>query len=62
MSQNKSIFYDEWRACLKEHYLHVVRIGDSITEPSLREVLLDMGFAEEEIQAIQEEGNEESPS
>lgn len=49
MSGKRSIFYDEWRACLRAHYKHVVRINDQVTEPSLHGVLLRVGFTEDEI-------------
>ncbi len=49
MSQEKGVFYEEWRACLRAHYMDVVRTGDSITEPTLRGVLLEAGFSESEI-------------
>lgn len=46
----RSIFFEEWKACLRAHYLHVVHINDQITEPTLRRVLLDAGVSEAEIE------------
>ncbi|NJL93643.1 MAG: hypothetical protein HC915_07885 [Anaerolineae bacterium] len=58
-----NIFYDHWRECLREHYLHVLRSGDWITEPSLREVLKSTGFTEAELEALAAEtvGREARP-
>jgi hypothetical protein len=53
MSDNRSIFHDEWRACLHAHYLHVIRTGDSVTEPTLRHVLLQAGLSPEEVSTMQ---------
>jgi hypothetical protein len=53
---SRSEFYDEWRICLREHYMHVVRSGDEITEPTLRAVLLETGFTEDDIAAFYDEG------
>jgi hypothetical protein len=46
----RSIFFEEWKAGLRAHYLHVVRINDQVTEPTLRQVLLDAGVSENEIE------------
>jgi hypothetical protein len=56
MSKNQSIFFEEWRACLREHYLHVVRTGDTITEPTLRTVLLETGFTEDDLEELYQLG------
>ena len=50
-----SIFFDEWQACLRAHYQHVVRIQDEITEETLRIVLLQSGMTEEDLRALAEE-------
>lgn len=51
-----SIFFNEWRNCLREHYRYVLRTEDWITEKTLREVLLGVGgFSEDELQALYEE-------
>lgn len=53
--RQKSVFYQEWRDCLRAHYLHVVRTHDRITEPTLRVVLLDAGITQTEIDAWYQE-------
>jgi hypothetical protein len=58
----RSIFFDEWQACLRAHYKYVVCAHDPITEPTLRRVLLQTGVSEDEILALQDEaraGDEE---
>jgi hypothetical protein len=55
MSDNPSIFFDEWQACLHAHYIYVIRTGDTVTEPTLREVLLHSGLSEKELRALQDE-------
>lgn len=41
-----SVFADDWRACLREHYMHVVRTGDRVTLPSLTLVMHEVGFTD----------------
>lgn len=48
MSQS-SIFADEWRDCLREHYMYVIRERDEITRPTLTQVMLEAGFSESEL-------------
>lgn len=50
-----SIFYDEWRDCLREHYIYVIQSNDHVTEPSLREVMLEIGFTEDDLEHIRAE-------
>jgi hypothetical protein len=52
MSDNRSVFYDDWRDCLQSHYSHVIRVNDRVTEPTLRAVLLRVGFSEDEIREL----------
>ena len=52
MSEQRSIFYEDWRECLRAHYMHVVRTQDQITEPTLHGVLLRVGFSEDEIKEM----------
>ncbi len=54
MSQN--VFADEWRECLRAHYLHVVRIQDKVTEPSLTLVMREAGFSEAELRDLRLRG------
>jgi len=48
MSQS-SIFADEWRDCLREHYMYVIRERDDITRPTLTKVMLEAGFSDDEL-------------
>ncbi len=50
----QSIFFDEWQACLRAHYVYVIRAGDRVTEPTLRGVLLQTGLSETELAALRE--------
>ncbi|GAB4568864.1 MAG: hypothetical protein Kow0077_00420 [Anaerolineae bacterium] len=52
MSDNQSIFHEDWRDCLKAHYMYVVQHDDRVTEPSLHEILLRVGFSEDEIREM----------
>ena len=47
MSEN--IFADEWIECLEAHYMHVIRINDKVTEPSLSIVMHDAGFSDAQL-------------
>lgn len=44
-----SVFADEWRACLREHFMDVVRNRDRSTEKSLISVMHEVGFSESEL-------------
>jgi len=55
MTPNGSLFFDEWQACLRAHYLHVIRMQDTITESTLRGVLLATGLSEDELEALHQE-------
>lgn len=55
MTPNGSLFFDEWQACLRAHYVHVIRTHDTITEPTLRSVLLATGLSEDELEALRQE-------
>ena len=46
------VFADEWRACLRQHYMYVIQHNDTVTEPTLHGILLRVGFSEEEIREI----------
>lgn len=47
MSQN--IFADEWRDCLRAHYMYVVRTEDHVTLPTLTVVMHQAGFNDSEL-------------
>jgi hypothetical protein len=55
LNGQRSIFFDEWRDCLRSHFFYVVQVDDQVTLPSLREVLLQAGISEEEIDTWYEE-------
>jgi len=63
MTPKDSIFFDEWQACLRAHYIHVIRTHDTVTEPTLRHVLLATGLSEAELAALRAEalGMEDAP-
>jgi hypothetical protein len=50
--ENRSIFYDDWRDCLRAHYRTVIRENDMNNEKTLYTVLLDTGFTVEEIDEL----------
>lgn len=52
MSDSRGIFFDDWQACLRAHYVHVLRANDAITERTLRGVLLQSGVTEAELAAL----------
>jgi len=47
--QKDSIFVEEWRRCLRAHYMDVVRRDDQVTLKSLVRVMHDTGFSDEEL-------------
>jgi hypothetical protein len=51
----RSIFFDAWQACLRAHYVHVIRTSDVVTEPTLRAVLLQSGLSDDELHALYQE-------
>lgn len=44
-----SIFTDEWRRCLRAHYMDVIQRNDQITLKSLVRVMHDTGFNDDEL-------------
>jgi hypothetical protein len=55
MSPKRSIFFEEWQSCLRAHYVHVLRVEDDVTEPSLRHVLLHTGLQADDLDALHAE-------
>jgi len=45
----ENIFADEWLECLEAHYMHVIRINDKVTEPSLSIVMHSAGFSDAQL-------------
>jgi len=48
----RSLFFDDWQACLRAHYVYVIRMNDTVTEPSLRQVLLHTGLSEDDLEEL----------
>ncbi len=49
---DEGIFADEWRDCLRAHYMHVVRTDDRVTLRSLVDVMAQVGFTEDDLKAL----------
>jgi hypothetical protein len=47
-----SVFAEEWRDCLRAHYTYVVRNNDRTTEHTLRGVMVEAGFGEDELKQL----------
>lgn len=47
-----SVFSEEWRRCLREHYQDVVRRNDTLTLRTLTPILYRVGFTEEELRNL----------
>lgn len=48
----RSVFADEWRDCLQAHFSYVIHNQDKVTERTLRGVLREVGFNEDELAAL----------
>lgn len=48
----ESIFSADWRNCLVAHYTHVIRADDKRTERSLRGVMHNVGFSDDDLKQI----------
>ncbi len=44
-----SVFADDWRACLRQHYIETVRKQDRVTLPSLTLVMYEVGFSDDDL-------------
>lgn len=53
MTRSRSLFFDDWQDCLRAHYVHVVRTQDTLTQPTLRQVLLNTGLSEDDLRALE---------
>jgi hypothetical protein len=58
----RSLFFDDWQACLRAHYMHVIRSNDAVTEPTLRQVLLHTGLSENDLEALRQQAYALDPS
>jgi hypothetical protein len=47
-----NIFAEDWRDCLRSHYLHVVGEQDGRTERTLRGVMHNVGFSDDELNEL----------
>ncbi len=61
MNDKRSIFFNEWQACLRAHYQTVIQDNDVITEPTLRAVLLQSGIPEDELHTLAEKAHTGTP-
>ena len=52
MAKRESVFSDEWRRCLREHYKYVVKKQDTRTETSLTPILNRLGFTADELKRL----------
>jgi hypothetical protein len=52
MAKRESVFGNEWRRCLKEHYKYVVKKQDKRTETTLTPILHRFGFSETELKQL----------
>jgi hypothetical protein len=52
MAKRASIFGDEWRRCLKEHYKYVVKKQDKATEKTLVPILQRFGFNDDDLRHL----------
>lgn len=50
--KRSSVFADEWRRCLGEHYKYVMRKQDKATEETLMPILNRVGFTEDELRGL----------
>jgi hypothetical protein len=52
MAKRESVFGNEWRRCLEEHYKYVVKKQDKRTETTLTPILHRFGFSETELKQL----------
>ena len=52
---SENLFEQDWRDCLRAHYVHVIRERDLVNEESLITVLRQTGFTDDDISAIRSE-------
>ncbi len=62
MGEYRSIFSEEWRDCLRAHYRYVIRAQDTLTEQTLRQVLMQTGMGEDELLDLQRQALGYDPS
>jgi hypothetical protein len=47
-----SPFADDWRDCLRAHYMHVIKTGDAAAARTLPDVLRSIGFTQAELHEL----------
>lgn len=52
MAKRDSVFADEWRRCLKEHYKYVISNQDKRTEETLIPIMNRAGFREDDLRQL----------
>jgi hypothetical protein len=52
MAKRDSVFGDEWRRCLKEHYKYIVSNQDKQTEETLTPIMEKAGFRDDELRQL----------
>lgn len=52
MAERSSIFQEEWRKCLNEHYKYVIREDDKVTERTLTPILHRIGYTDDDLQRL----------
>jgi hypothetical protein len=52
MAKRESIFAQDWRDCLEEHYKDVVQRNDTLTEKTLVQVLHDVGYRDDDLRQL----------
>ena len=57
MSPKGGVFFDEWQACLRSHYLYVLRTQDWVTERTLSRVLLNSGLTDNDLARLQQQAD-----
>lgn len=55
MSERSSIFENEWRRCLNEHYKYVIREQDTVTEETLTPIMHRVGYSDDDLRQLYRE-------
>ncbi|MGJ3240238.1 MAG: hypothetical protein ACFE0Q_16135 [Anaerolineae bacterium] len=53
MAKRESVFADEWRRCLREHYKYVIKTNDTPTATTLTPILERFGFRSDELRQLE---------
>lgn len=52
MAKRESVFADEWRRCLKQHYKYVIGKQDKRTEETLIPIMQRAGFRDDDLRQL----------